>query len=97
AWVDIKDMARCTLVVEEETQVSTALNLLKHHFRAGAGTGIVFTEEKIITGSESWNKAGYSGWTIFVSKQGHKAEIQVNTPMIMYAKSLPEFTKTYEN
>jgi hypothetical protein len=92
-WIDIKDMARCTLVVGADEQVETALTLLRAHFRAGNPTHIVVSEEKIVDGAK--NKAGYSGWTIFVSLEGHRGEIQVNSPVMMYAKSLKEFVKTY--
>jgi hypothetical protein len=46
-------------------------------------------EEKIVVGAR--NAAGYSGFTVFVESGGNKAEIQVNTPALMYAKDLNQF------
>jgi len=101
-WNDVKDIARCTLVVEKAREVEIAWLRVRSHFgfSAGAGTsrtigytnGLQFHSEKIIK-PES-NPAGYSGYTVFVRSGGadaNKAEIQINFPAMMYAKSLPEF------
>lgn len=86
-WLTIKDMARCTLVVPSQNVLDTAINAVRQHFRASNGYTVF--EEKITVGA--FNEAGYSGLTMFVQSGGNKGEIQVNTPALMYAKSLPEF------
>lgn len=86
-WLEIKDMARCTLVVESPMLLDTAINAVRAHFRAS--NGFTVFEEKITLGA--LNTAGYSGITVFVSSGGNKGEIQINTPALMYAKSLKEF------
>src|SRR5262245_49536922 len=101
-WDQVKDIARCTLVVEKAREIEIAWLRVRSHFgfSAGAGTsrtigytsGLQFHSEKIIK-PES-NPAGYSGYTVFVRSGGanaNKAEIQINFPAMMYAKSLPEF------
>ena len=98
--IEIKDVVRCTLVVESHAVVPVAMAKLKAYFAPGRGTNIngenftVF-EEKIVDGTK--DKAGYSGWTVFVTKAGYKGEIQVNTKEIMYAKTLDEFKKQFPN
>lgn len=89
-WLSIKDMARCTLVVESQLLLDRAIAAIKAHFRAS--NGFTVFEEKITVGA--LNDAGYSGLTVFVSSAGNKGEIQVNTPPIMYGKSLSMFRKT---
>jgi hypothetical protein len=86
-WLEIKDMARCTLVVELPMLIDTAIRAIKAQFRAS--NGFTVFEEKTTIGA--LNSAGYSGNTVFVSSGGHKGEIQINTPALMYAKSLHEF------
>ena len=101
-WDQVKDIARCTLVVEKARDIEVAWLRVRSHFgfSAGVGTsrtigytsGLQFHSEKIIK-PES-NPAGYSGYTVFVRSGGanaNKAEIQINFPAMMYAKSLPEF------
>jgi hypothetical protein len=86
-WLEIKDMARCTLVVELPMLIDTAIKAVRAHFRAS--NGFTVFEEKVTVGA--LNAAGYSGTTVFVSSGGNKGEIQINTPALMYAKSLHEF------
>lgn len=99
-YIDIKDVFRCTLVVESLAVVDLAIEKLKAYFAPGRGAGLngenftVF-EEKIVDGAS--NKAGYSGWTVFVTKGGYKGEIQVNTKEMMYAKDLKQFKKEFPN
>lgn len=101
-WLKIRDMARCTLVVQNAIEVDKALRALEAHFRPSMGFSIEDNEvdgkdggrqSRVILGNS--NEAGYSGWTINVSQGGHKGEIQVNTPVMMYAKSLPEFRDAF--
>jgi hypothetical protein len=89
-WLSIKDMARCTLVVQSEKYLNKAVFYVKAHFRASNGWSVF--EEKVTVGA--LDVAGYSGLTIFVSSGGNKGEIQVNTPPLMYAKSLSMFRKS---
>jgi hypothetical protein len=86
-WLEIKDMARCTLVVEWPTQIETAIRLVRARFRASNGFAVI--EEKVTLAAE--DSAGYSGNSVIVSSGGSTGEIQINTPAMMYAKSLPEF------
>jgi hypothetical protein len=88
-WLEIKDMARCTLVVPSQILLDTAVKAVRAHFRASNGFTVI--EEKITIGA--FNAAGYSGLTVFVQAGGNKGEVQINTPALMYAKSLPEFRK----
>jgi hypothetical protein len=86
-WLEIKDMARCTLVVSTPLLLDAAVIAVRAQFRASNGFTVI--EEKVTVGA--LNSAGYSGLTIFVESGGNKGEIQINTPALMYAKSLPEF------
>lgn len=86
-WLSIKDMARCTLVVPYQTLLDQAVAAIKGHFRASNGFSVI--EKKITIGA--FNAAGYSGLTVFVQSGGNKGEVQVNTPALMYAKSLSQF------
>jgi hypothetical protein len=86
-WLEIKDMARCTLVVENSMQIDNAVRAVRAKFRASNGFQVI--EEKETLASE--DSAGYSGNSVIVSSGGNKGEIQINTPPLMYAKSLPEF------
>jgi hypothetical protein len=88
-WLEIKDMARCTLVVPSQMLLDTAVDAVRSHFRASNGFSVF--EEKITIGA--FNAAGYSGLTVFVQSGGNKGEVQINTPALMYAKSPPEFRK----
>lgn len=89
-WLSIKDMARCTLVVPSQLLLDRAVLAIRAHFRAS--NGFTVFEEKVTIGA--FNDAGYSGLTLFVESGGNKGEIQVNTPPLMYAKSLSMFRKT---
>jgi hypothetical protein len=86
-WLEIKDMARCTLVVDSPMLIDNAIKLVRARFRASNGWSVI--EEKVTLSTE--DDAGYSGNTVFVSSGGDKGEIQINTPPMMYAKSLHEF------
>ena len=90
-WLAIKDMARCTLVVRYPTLLDQAVRAVNAHFRAS--NGFTVFEEKITIGA--FNAAGYSGLTVFVQSGGNKGEVQINTPALMHAKSLPEFRDAF--
>ncbi|SEP38217.1 hypothetical protein SAMN02990966_05541 [Rhodospirillales bacterium URHD0017] len=76
------------------SEVPRAFKSVKDHF-AQENIGVTMLQfhlEKEIKPAS--NAAGYSGYTVFVRAGGanaHKAEIQINCPAMMYAKSLPEF------
>lgn len=94
-WISMRDMARCTLVVPGAWMVSAAMFLLKDQFRPGNPSHIVLFNSKTVNAWDEGNKAGYSGWTILVSLEGHNGEVQVNTPEMMYAKDLPQFKAAF--
>lgn len=99
-WLEIRDMARCTLVVSFPWYVGPALLMLEAQFRSGS-SGFMIEHNQLdddkgggrmgrtILGTLA--NAGYSGSSINISQGGNKAEIQVNTPAMMYAKDLDEF------
>jgi hypothetical protein len=92
-WLSIKDMARCTLVVQSQIDYDAALRALRAYFVAS--NGFTVFEQKTTVGQ--LDDGGYSGSTVFVTSGGNKGEIQVNTPAMMYAKSLPEFRRALGN
>lgn len=78
----IKDIARNTIVVPND-QFDNTVNLLKQR---GA-------KVKVIDGET--DPMGYSGAnSVIKTKSGLPAEIQVNTPEMIYAKEKPEIAKT---
>lgn len=101
-WLEIRDLARCTLVVLSRYDADLALRVLEAHFRTGS-SGFTIEHNQLKEGGGRWgrtilassNAAGYSGWSINVSRGGHKAEIQVNYPEMMYAKDLKEFVYAF--
>lgn len=83
-WYGIKDLARMSIVVPKQSQCVAVMNDLRREFSAAKGRG--FVQEKIVT-PES-NPCGYSGMTGFVrTTNGRVAEVQINIPEIIYAKS----------
>jgi hypothetical protein len=86
-WGQIKDLARCTVVVKKQSAVKTASDLLRHHFIITEGFRII--GEKSKSGPD--DTMGFSGFQMFVTSGGNKGEIQVNTPSMIYAKSHGEF------
>jgi hypothetical protein len=74
----IKDLARNTIIVEDQSQYDKALTLLKQR---GAD---------IKTHDATTHPLGYSGTNAFLkTESGLTAEIQVNTPEMIYAKEMP--------
>jgi uncharacterized Zn-binding protein involved in type VI secretion len=79
----IKDLARNTIIVEDQSQYGKAVNLLRQH---GA---------KIKTHEADTNPMGYSGTNSTIKTEaGIYGEIQVNTPEMIYAKELPPVAKS---
>ncbi len=101
-WERIKDLNRCTLVVPNKNEIERAYHLVKRHFSSIStvkhdGILLKFHSEKIIRpdGDPINNPCGYSGYTVFVrTVDFKKAEVQINYPSMLYAKSLPEFRDT---
>lgn len=89
-WTSIKDLARCTVMCEKSDDVDNATKILRGYF--GGGHGWSIHEAKVTIAEE--DDGGYSGATIFVSRGGHRGEIQINTPPMMYAKSIKEYQNT---
>lgn len=88
-WLEIKDMARCTVVLETEELCAKAVFLIEQHFIARNGWSVF--QKKITLAAN--DDGGYSGQTVFVATGGSKGEIQINNPALMYAKSLDQFLK----
>jgi hypothetical protein len=97
-WSQMKDLNRCTVVVLQPQDMKTAWNLVKSHFSAtdkNNRSGFEFFLEK--TAEADTDACGYSGYTVFVRTPGSDpkiAEIQINYPPMMYAKSVDEFRQT---
>jgi hypothetical protein len=74
----IQDLARNTIIAEDQNQYGKTVELLKQQ---GA---------KIKTHSADTHPLGYSGTNAFIKTEaGISAEIQVNTPEMIYAKRNP--------
>ena len=71
---------------------------MKAHFnRIYFGSTLQYYAEKVTRpdGDPINNPCGYSGYTVFVrTVDFKKAEVQINYPGMLYAKSLPEFKAT---
>ena len=93
-WGRFKDLNRCTVVVLKSEDMKTAYGVVKTYFSGRElRSGFLFHQEKIV--EAHLDPCGYSGYTVFVrSIGGEKAEIQINYPPIMYAKSVEEFRLT---
>jgi len=77
----VKDIARNTIVVEQD-QFKNATSLIRNQ---GA---------KIKTHDAASNPLGYSGSNaVIMTQAGIPAEIQINTPEMIYAKESPEIAK----
>jgi hypothetical protein len=92
-WMGIKDMSRVTIVIENRSLVETVLTKVKNYFNPGNGWGYV--ETKYPKGDD--DPCGYSDWKIIVTRKGYKAEIQINTKAMIYAKSMSSFKKVCPN
>jgi hypothetical protein len=92
-WLGIKDMSRCTIIVDDTARCREAVDAVRRHFVASNGWGYV--ETKPPKGSE--DPCGYSDWKVIVERRGYLAEIQINTKAMIYAKSISSFRKTCAN
>lgn len=97
-WSRMKDLNRCTVVVLKARDMKDAWMRVKSHFSGtdkNNTSGFQFFQEKVAEADT--DKCGYSGYTVFVRTAGGDpkfAEIQINYPPMMYAKSVDEFRKT---
>ena len=89
-WLGIKDMSRCTIVVEDNARCIAAVEAIRRHFVASNGWGYVETKQP--KGSD--DPCGYSDWKVIVSRRGYMAELQINTKAMIYAKSMSSFRRT---
>lgn len=78
----IKDLARNTIIVEDQNQYNNTVTLLKQQ-----GASIKIHDA-------ATHPLGYSGTNAFIKTEaGIYGEIQVNTPEMIYAKELPPVAK----
>lgn len=91
-WLQIRDMARCTVVVPQDFLIEEARRCVRAYF-SSPSNGFQLVEDRVVTADS--NDAGYSGWTINVVSGGIQGEVQINTRILMYAKSLPEFRAAF--
>lgn len=92
-WGDIKDLARCTLAMEDPVQPEDKPFLLVQKYFAQGLNGFTIKETKVVDPKDmKKNPCGYSGYTVFVKDGRFTGEIQVNYMNMMYAKSQSEFT-----
>jgi hypothetical protein len=101
-WYGLKDIARCSVIAQNLDECrTTVMNYIKAYWHPGK----TWTEEKdgkkivhsygynVIDTKEvrpSSNACGYSGFTAFVrTSAGYPAEIQINVPEILFAKTKP--------
>jgi hypothetical protein len=85
-WWAIKDLARCTIAVNDDTQGEKVFqDCINKFFIASNGWSV--REQK----RKKSDPKGYSDWKVIVSKNGSLAEVQINTKNLLYAKDLPFF------
>ena len=85
-WWAIKDLARCTIAVNDDTQGEKVFRDCIHKFFIPSN-GWSVREQK----PKKNDPKGYSDWKVIVSKNGSLAEVQINTKNLLYAKDLPFF------
>lgn len=85
-WLAIKDLARMTIIVPDnsgrQAKLMAVLGEIRKEFSASKGRGII--DVKIVDPSQ--DPCGYSSITVFVKVQDRPAEIQINTPEMIFAK-----------
>jgi len=87
-WWRIKDLARCTIVVDSRAKALQAVAECESFFRPVNGWSYVETKHP------PQKPDGYSDWKVIVSRHGSKAEVQINTKSMIYAKDMPFFLQT---
>lgn len=85
-WWEIKDLARCTIAVNDDAQGQRVFEDCVNKFFVPSN-GWSVREKK----PKKNNPKGYSDWKVIVSKNGSLAEVQINTKNLLYAKDLPFF------
>jgi hypothetical protein len=85
---NIKDAVRSTIITDDPVKMQNIIKDLSNDPRVANGNGRVKTQ------SHESNPLGYSGNLINIkTSNGLTAEIQVNTPKMIYAKEKPENAK----
>lgn len=85
-WWAIKDLARCTIAVNDDAQGAKVFHdCINKFFIASNGWSV--REQK----PKKSDPKGYSDWKVIVSRNGSLAEVQINTKNLLYAKDLPFF------
>ncbi len=87
---NIKDSVRNTIITDDPVAMQNIIKDLSNDPRVAGGNG------RIKTQSHESNPLGYSGNIVNIkTSNGLTAEIQVNTPKMIYAKEKPENAKEY--
>lgn len=95
-WDLIKDLARCTLAMEQPVEPGDRPYwIVRYLFDRQRGGVAGFTEKEAKEVDPSKDPCGYSGYTVNVSDGRYTGEIQVNYMNIMYAKSSDEFNAAF--
>lgn len=95
-WDLIKDLARCTLAMEQPVEpVDRPYWIVRYLFDRQRGGVAGFTEKEAKEVDPSKDPCGYSGYTVNVSDGRYTGEIQVNYMNMMYAKSDDEFLPAF--
>lgn len=82
-WTSIRDLARMTIIVPSVAECRMAVEELKRTFSAANRRGILQIKDV----NPNQDPCGYSSMTVFVRTSNDRpAEIQVNTPEMIYAK-----------
>lgn len=95
-WSQLNDLSRCTLVVMKHDQLDDALASVIAYFSRGRSSGSLrFLFSKPILATDKINNpCGYSHEAVALETPDHqRAEVQINLPGIMIAKSLKECIK----
>lgn len=82
-WMSIRDLARMTIIVPSVAECRMVVEELKRTFSAANKRGILQIKDV----NPTQDPCGYSSMTVFVRTSNDRpAEIQVNTPEMIYAK-----------
>lgn len=98
-WERAKDLSRCTLVVPRAQETRPAWSFVADCFKKNkfhdplAVNDFMYHSQKEIDPVP--DPCGYSGYTVFVQSKGLISEIQINSVIMMYAKSKNEFLKAF--
>lgn len=86
-WSQVNDLNRCTIVVRNDTDIQPAYIQVQKHFGHWRHDSMFIKADAKPTFADG-NACGYSGYAVIVqTREGHRAEIQINYPNILFAKS----------